>query len=1844
MAGAVPKPKKGGPNFDVFSVAGGEHLALVYPHDVNYKDVNGNWVPIPLFLTGDATSWTGTVGSTSVAFPRTLSAGSPVQFSIPQGSLHTHLVGLDPAGVKGTRNNVTVTYKDALAATDAVYRLTTTGYKEEIVLKGPSAAGSVSWDIQATGLTLELGEGNKILILAGTEEVGVIPAPVAYDSSPELKETSPLPVLVDLGGGRYRIDIEVEEAYLAQATYPVRIDPGEATKYPTRDAYVNQAFPGTSYESSQYLRVGSGKRTFVRFDTSGIQRDERIVYGAQLSLFMTAQGQGSTAVSIRRPEDSWPATLTWNTQPGVNTKDYGQASGPVNKWLNLDVGGIYQQYLDNSLGDKGVRLHSSDDKTFLADEFGGDGRPILFLTWNDLPASPNLDTPLAGAVFETESPTLKLSGMPWDPNGDDVLVQFQVSDDPTDFTGSHLQWTSPWTDEIRYTIPAGVLTDGQDYYWRAQSWDVCDKPDGMCPLNDATGTWHARNASGVRKFSVSYKHFGEDPKYAMWSQPLGNDMTLKVNESNGNLFLDLPLDVLSTPVDDLAIGLSYNHQQGADVGLGAGWDLAIGPASSGRQLPVHLSEIADEGVKIRFRDGSAAFFPERSNRVFTAGGAGSVKKNKDNGYTYVTPDGGVYTFGMNGRLHQAKPAATADGYAGQAFSYTFNATEQLTKVTDALGREVTLTWSQGRPSQIEAWDGLDGRTWTLNYGTRLTSITTPASETIGFTYAGGQITEVRDGQQTLDGAPGWTISYLTDPTGLSRVSTITAPGAPRSWTFEYPAAAADYRGRTAKWAKVTDPRGPLTPTITDDFQTLIDFNWAGLPLRIAGPADASGVWPVTTQAWDTNNNLLCKREPYANAIAEAGCDASDQTDQLNTEYAYDNQPPYRLTSVTQPAPTGSAQAPRATDTYQYDDNWNFRGLWAEQFNNASMAGIPAGEGLWTEFDRNWGDGSPPAITRVDNWTMRWTGYLEIDKTGDYEFRVYSNDGASLTVGTTTLTECIGSDNAYDDYNCGTSKDAKRKLWPGKRPITIEFQDRTGPARLTVKWDQGNGNWQVLPATVLSPNLGLVTKQVGPVASTTFGYPNDDAMARRLPASETVADLTGQAPNRKTTYAYDGYGRVVSTIDPLGKPSTNTYTGACLTKTVDRTGAEVRYECNAAGDVTKVTTVIRAVAPEPSQPEQPAQPYQERVTSTTYDAMGRVDTVSEGTATSLEVVSDTDYDLAGRVKTVKDKRGNTTTNVYDAQGRLWKEILPDPDGPGDAASPVTEHLYDDVGNETRRIDPRGFEWRTEHDALNRVVKTLDPLCVINGESHSSCSKSSTAYSLSARTVTVTDPSGVVTVTTFDVLGRKVSEKVATLPATTFEYDVVGNLIKQTDPAGVWVQKTYNGFGEALTEVTPLTATSPPATATATYHYDDGGRMDWVDGPRTDAVDKTTYGYDAEGRITSATLPLAQNATTTYRYSDAGERVRVIDGNGRVRSWTYDARGREETASDARGTTTHVYDDLSRLIETRLPTGVTQKFDYDNLGRRTRRYGIKSSQTVDDERFSYDVAGNITGAEKAGGGDPVVMAYDQAGRLSTTTATITFTEEVSQTTYTYTKDRITQRTDAAGTTTFNYNTKGQLTDLTDPFGGRSDYEYYADGRPKSRTTGDLVLTRTYNAAGRIQAQVATAGTELIDNIEVPIEVAYFSLSYDPAGNVTAKTARVEGWPASERGTWGYGYDGADRMSSATDPGGTTTTYGYDGAGNRTSVKVGAAAAVTTTYDSAGNPTSATDGTTYTTDPGRVADQGDEGLVGHHLRLRHLGPADGCRDALGHGDLRPRRPGQDRHPHQGLHHHVLRVLGHR
>jgi hypothetical protein len=119
-------------------------------------------------------------------------------------------------------------------------------------------------------------------------------------------------------------------------------------------------------------------------------------------------------------------------------------------------------------------------------------------------------------------------------------------------------------------------------------------------------------------------------------------------------------------------------------------------------------------------------------------------------------------------------------------------------------------------------------------------------------------------------------------------------------------------------------------------------------------------------------------------------------------------------------------------------------------------------------------------------------------------------------------------------NCGTGTDVGTYIWGGTAPIQIEYADLTGVAQLTVKWDQGTGDWQTIPSWLLAPDLGIVTSKITErlqsgggtpdLLEESWTYPTDDDKARRLQASHVVEDLTTGA-TRETDYTYNTYGQV-----------------------------------------------------------------------------------------------------------------------------------------------------------------------------------------------------------------------------------------------------------------------------------------------------------------------------------------------------------------------------------------------------------------------------------------------------------------------------------------------------------------------------------------------------------------------------------------------------------------------------------------------------------------------------------------------------------------------------------------------
>jgi RHS repeat-associated protein len=1814
LAGDLTERSEGA---NIYEVNGATHLIQSFSGPVNYLDESGQWVPISTELVPDGEGGLeNEANAFSTDFPAELSPASPIEVVLDDGIYTVAPEGILPTDFV-TEAADSLTYLQVLPGIDLTYNATSSGYKEVITADTLLAlATPIVFELQATGLVLRQELTGEISILAGEgseEVVALIPAPIALDSSVDPETGNPdegeaTQVLTDLGGGTYLLELSVDPAFAAGATYPVMIDPGEVTLGPSRDAYVDEQAPSTSYESSEEIRVGKlvssyTRYGFLQFAIDPYKRAGRTVIASQLSLWATYVANNSVDTNVKKVEQSWPGTLTWNSKPDAGSTVHGTDHGAVNTWYQFDLTTLYQNMIDTDIGwtSHGIRLGgdtatpaTDNYKEFASEETSITGAdPQLYLYYNDPPFAPTLDTPPNNEVVTQSSPTLKITDPVADHNGDPVHVLYQISDTSA-FTD--IKASSGWIpDQDSWTVPAGILRDGQTYYWRVKSWDVCD-PDnvGYCNLMGRPNP-----VSGYRQFTVTLDHFGADPKWPMWSDELGNGMSLNVNEAAGNLFLDVPLDSLSTAAGTLDFGLSYNHQdQDPEAnGLGAGWALYAGPGADPRDLPIKLKTADDEStVKIYLRDGDKLFFTEDDNGsgtdFYTGSGAAIVKKNKDDTWLYTTPSGSAYTFGADKKLSGANVQTNLDATKG--FTYLFSANSHLKEVTDPLGRKVTFTWdaSDAKLTSISTWDG---RSWSVAYDPTLTdmvrTITTPANEVLEFNHdpTTRDVTWVEDGENRRT-----EVGYVTPPAPATKtqVAWVQHPGYGSGDRTEF-TYVAPYTGQLAAQAQVKDPRWNDPGVPSGSYITTMDFDKGGLPIRISGPANNLGFLPITSMVWDTNGNLVCKRGAAANAVDATKCTATNSaSDPLQTDYAYDTEEPYRLLSITGPAPNPDGTGPRPVTTYAYDASW--AGLYTEKYDNDKLSGVPTHREIQTTVNQNWGAGHPSGLTGDDTFSLRWTGYLHIATQKKYRFKLWSNDGVTLQIGKSVLLDCFGNAQETYDYNCGMGTYVSKQMYAGKRyRIAILYQEKTGNARIEFKWDAGTGgaSYEIVPSSVLTPDMGVLTSETTPLGETiTYNHSNDDYKVRRLPSSVTRSG-TG-VTSRTTTYTYDSYGRILTDANAAGT-LTNTFksdaTTNCLEKVVDRTGAETTYVCNGAGDVTKITQKVRATGP---------QPLQNRVTDQTYDGVGRPKTVVTNDGSFTRTIT-TDYFADGALKEVRDTDGTTTrtTNyTYDSAGRLQKETLPDPDGGGPLTSPVIEHTYDQVGNELTMKDARGKIWTKAYDASNRVISSSNPIPSPNtatttwiyddtGQDAGDAVIGRPAGVLGVSTVWVTDPIGVKTYTKSDLLGRKISEQAGSraqpatlLAATLYEYDVAGNVTKVTDPTGVWTRSEYNMFSE-LKKTIARTGTGGAEKETI-YVYDDAGRLDTV----TDARNKVTdYGYDGAGRITSVLPPglLAGEVAWALVYDDAGELVRITDPNGRVRDFTFDLLGQASTYTETRaagyvcprsGTnvcvTTYHYNGFGELTSADDPRNITLNFVYDNLGRRTQR---SAGGGVDQETYAYDPAGNMTQASNATA--TVAMTYDDAGRLDVVTQGSNVTD------HTYDangfKGLLTSRADPAGTTTISYDNYGRLSSITDPLtAAATTYTFDSAGRPLTRVDpAGITTTRAYGTP-----YTGRALTETVKD-SAQATLASFTWGYDEVGNVLSAAQTIGS--NADNGTWTYTYDDQNRLKTAQLNSNPTTTYGYDGAGNRTSVQVGSNPAVTTSYDTAGLPVSSSDGSTYTHD---------------------------------------------------------------
>ena len=400
--------------------------------------------------------------------------------------------------------------------------------------------------------------------------------------------------------------------------------------------------------------------------------------------------------------------------------------------------------------------------------------------------------------------------------------------------------------------------------------------------------------------------------------------------------------------------------------------------------------------------------------------------------------------------------------------------------------------------------------------------------------------------------------------------------------------------------------------------------------------------------------------------------------------------------------------------------------------------------------------------------------------------------------------------------------------------------------------------------------------------------------------------------------------------------------------------------------------------------------------------------------------------------------------------------------------------------------------------------------------------------------------------YDALNGRLKSSIDVLGSTlTYVWSAEGRLTQVTDGTGASTSFEY--AGDQLTRV----IANVPGVGTASrvhYDYDGSYRLSrvTVDGPTGSYV--TNYTYDGISRRVSS---VAQSDGTSlhivYAEVDGAYRVASIrDALNHTTSYSYNTAQRLTTVVDAEGlVSTFQYDAKGQLIEMRQgvtsarPKGLNQlSFVYNTRGDVLRvNDGFGCSVA-----YEYDANGNQTRQIDAAG-NTMVRAYDARNRL------------VAETAYERAADAGLQA-DASEpqTTRYVYDTgnKGLLRFTVSAEGRVIEHRYNLLGQ---RTATIEYSAGAYDASGLGLTEAPTeAAVASWAAVQDSARTLRTERTYDMWGQLSATTVfgQIGGAGAgSQPAVTTYVHNSRGELLQVLDANGRATTYTYDGLGRRLTV---------------------------------------------------------------------------------------------
>ncbi|ELS57411.1 putative Mucin-2 [Streptomyces viridochromogenes Tue57] len=1583
----------------------------------------------------------------------------------------------------------------------------------------------------------------------------------------------------------------------------------------------------------KWLSVGNNSSTYgktravMKFSTSAIPTTATVL---ESRLFMwgaeTTTGSNGAIYELHGLNRDFAETsATWNnatsttawTTPGGDysatvSDTVAQVSEVGRHWW--DATSLTQGWTRTPSSNKGAMVRLKDESStgpqertlFLASE-AADYQlgPLLRVIYVDsttedtyyAPQTPARMTP--NSTYTVDFTVTNTTSSAW-ASGERVLSYTWKLPDGTDVTngGNQVSTQIPaLSPGSSATIKAQVKTpinsdSGNKRTEYVLGWDVKKVSDG---------SWLSAGTGGIPplKQSVAVEDptsnmLGLEKFYSYAGKNTGAGSTVMSNLASGNSVWQY--NAFSNPGRGLTTfaRFAYNSLDTSDTVTGAGWTAQLaGPIRLGAALDFHPNPNANATeIRLPDGDGTTHVFRKQADGTWKAPAGVHFRitmkagldctPNKDpvpDAWTMLRPDGTRFLFGCDGYL------TSVVDKNGNTQTYTYEErrsrhkpTKFLKYITDPAGRQsLTVDYYNRGDATYDYIDATGAKVG----GTGLTdpdiydhlkSVTDISGRKISFHYTvEGLLGRITDGDgssqpkvfkftyDAVQGNKNVKLVKATDPRGNGTQLAYYAPQAgddPKYhwWTktitdrlggdtgFAYAVNATNTKFTDST---VTDAESHATKYVTDDF---------GRPLQ-----GTNAKSQTTKMSWDADNNVTYLEE--ANGAKTAYCYDQKTGYPLWRRDAENNKA--GVPDQTTACVTDSTKWPANAAKYEYQTRAD--GYSADLFRKTS----PQGRAWQFGYDtfgnlKTVTDPKGLATTTAGDYTTsyEYDSYGQLTKATDANGNPTTNSGFGPTGYPTVITDPLQKSTRFEYDERGQVT----KVTDAMEKVTTQTYDTFGRPRVsTVPKDQAAGEFITTPAPEYDANDN-VTKSTAPngAVSTAVYDAADQLTSATAPRDTTTSD------ERRTIYAYDKVGNLRTTTEPKGTLTTSDATDYVttnnydeiyqLTSVVNAKGDKVSYEYDNVGNTTRVIDPKKNATADTT----------DYTTKTDYDLNHRVTQATDAAGKTTK----RSYDKDSLVVSTTDAENNTTTVTYDERGKQTEVKVPH-DGTTTITYRTTKYEYDQVGNTTKVITPRGtatataddFTARTEYDALNRPVKQYQPYDPNDARYNKPNVYTETVYDAVGRVAKTslppsegqtvrnetryeyfdngwarssTDPWDIVTTYEYNELGRQTartltSEGGSSNRTMSWSYYPDGKLKTRSDD-GVPVGRSVVLVDNSDTQNTSLTGTWTKGDLAGQQGYD---HRTHAAGTGTDAF-TWTLNIPKDGTYAAyVKFPKVTGAATTAKYTlthATGTVDKTIDQSATANTGTWVSLGNYsfEQGNDAKlqlfqNSGGAVAADAVKLVRDTATEVDNEKktfaYTYDANANLTKIDDTSSGAEIDAYTVTYTglnqvqkVTEALVGQEKKS----TSYVYDVNGQVET----VTHPDQFSKYVYDL-RDLV--KTVSVGksatdtspkVTAYTYTDRGQKLKETKANGNTVDYTYYLDGPVKStsekKPNGVLVSSHTYD--------------------------------YDPNGNKSqdvAKKMNADNHSAYLDSTTDYTYDPVDRLAKAvkTGNGADTQTYVHD-----------------------------------------------------------------------------------------------------